>query len=101
MLGFKDYLNYQRQNGVSTSNNDEVQKHFNSYKIEHINHQAEQFFRQHKDECWFREKYDPQQAYRQKLESCGQAQAAASKFLEEFVDELLVKGETATLKPKA
>lgn len=78
-----------------------MQKHFNSYKHDHINHQAEVFFKQHKDDCWFREKYDPQQAYRQKLESCGQAQAAADKFMEEFVDELLVKGETFGSKPRA
>lgn len=44
LFPFKEFLNYQREHGISTHNHDEVQRSYNRYKEDHITRQAEVFF---------------------------------------------------------
>lgn len=66
----------------------DAQKHYDEYKAEHQKKQADIFFSSHKDQPWFREKYDPEESYKYKQEQIAQAQILARKFIEEFVDNI-------------
>ncbi|CAI5438810.1 unnamed protein product [Caenorhabditis angaria] len=74
MLTFKRFLATQ-DDDIS----DEVAvKKYNDYKIEYKKHQLERFFKAHKDEEWFKQKYNPQDA--QKITE------AHAKYLEKRIE---------------
>uniref|UniRef100_A0A1I7TK41 Serrate RNA effector molecule homolog n=2 Tax=Caenorhabditis tropicalis TaxID=1561998 RepID=A0A1I7TK41_9PELO len=62
LLTFKKFLGNQ-EDDISE---EEAIKKYNEYKSEHRKHQLERFFRAHKDEEWFRLKYKPEDAKKQK-----------------------------------
>ena len=71
LVTFKEFIQMQR--GGESFSHDDAQRLYDHYKSDHIDKQAEIFFTMHKDECWFREKYDPQQSYKWKQEIVLQA----------------------------
>lgn len=62
LLPFKKFLANQEDD---ISEEDAIKK-YNEYKCEHKKHQLERFFRAHKDEEWFRLKYKPEDAKKQR-----------------------------------
>ncbi|CAB3407324.1 unnamed protein product [Caenorhabditis bovis] len=70
---------------------EEALKKYNEYKAEHKKHQMERFFRSHKDEEWFRQKYNPED-----VKKVREAQLAnVNKRLEVF-NELKESGQLDT-----
>jgi len=64
MLSFKDFCAQQRP-GLSR---DELQDLFDQYKQDYEIFHAEIFFKEHREDCWFRERYDPETAYQWEIE---------------------------------
>ncbi|CAI2303972.1 unnamed protein product [Caenorhabditis sp. 36 PRJEB53466] len=58
LLSFKRFLG----NMEDDISQEEAIKKYNEYKSEHKKHQLERFFRSHKEEEWFRQKYNPSDA---------------------------------------
>lgn len=78
LLSFKTFMEMQSDN-IDIA---EAQKYYDDYRGEHQKKQSEIFFAMHRDEHWFREKYDPEQSYKWKAEQIAQSQSLARKFLE-------------------
>jgi len=61
---------------------EDAEKYYNEYKAVHDRKQSEIFFQMHKDEHWFREKYDPQLLFKWKNEQRKQGQMLSKKFFD-------------------
>ena len=58
LLPYKDFCQQQRQ-GLSR---DDLADLYDKYKSDYEIYHAEVFFKEHHDDCWFRERYDPESA---------------------------------------
>jgi len=59
----KEFENYQD----SRINRDEVNEAYNDYVAKYKREQEYEFYREHKTDPWFVEKYDPSEVYKWKL----------------------------------
>jgi len=81
LKSYKQFVELHTEEGMST---EELLKAYENYKIEHSKKQARSFFSEHKNDEWFREKYDPfyiEQKKNYKVEW-------AKKQLQSFEEEL-------------
>lgn len=62
----------------------DAEKYYAEYKKSHEKSQNENFFKMHKDEHWFKEKYHPEDSYQWQTERKVQAQLLAKKFFEQL-----------------
>lgn len=56
LVPYKAFVDMQRDNLSS----EEAQKFYDQYKADHNKKQADLFYDTHKNESWFKEKYDPE-----------------------------------------
>ena len=78
LLSYKAFMDMQ-ENPISMS---DAEKHYSKYKDAYERKQWEIFYQIHKDEHWFREKYDPQLQFKFKNDQMKQSQTLARRFME-------------------
>ncbi len=66
---------------------DELADLYEKYKSDYENYHAEIFFKEHQEDCWFVERYDPESALEWETERKVQSKDLAQKFVEFFIDE--------------
>ena len=83
LLSFKVFMEMQ-ENPISM---EDAEKYYNEYKTAHDRKQSEIFYQMHKEDHWFREKYDPQLLFKWKNEQKKQAQVLSKKFFDSLKNE--------------
>jgi len=78
LLNYKAFMDMQ-ENPINMT---DAEKYYSKYKDAHDRKQSEIFYQIHKDEHWFREKYDPQLLYKFKNDQIKQSQLLCKRFME-------------------
>ena len=78
LLSYKAFMDMQ-ENPINMA---DAEKYYSKYKDAYERKQWEIFFQIHKDEHWFREKYDPQLLFKFKNDQMKQSQTLAKRFFE-------------------
>ncbi len=65
LVTYKAFMEMQHDNVIDSH---DAQRMYDEYKTIHQEKQSKIFFDQHKNESWFREKYDPELSYKWKME---------------------------------
>ena len=82
-MTYKDFCQQQRA-GLSR---DDLADLYDRYKSDYEIYHAESFFKEHREDCWFRERYDPDIALQWEIERRGQSRDLSQKFVEFFIEE--------------
>ena len=83
LMTFKQFMDLQ-ENYIEMN---EAEKYYNEYKSAYERKQSEIFFKMHKDDHWFQEKYHPNLLYKFKQEQIKQSQMLAKRFNEGLENE--------------
>jgi len=81
ILTYKQFL--ETQESVSPN---EGEERYEKYKTEYKKKQLEKFFNAHKEEEWFKERYEPNFLEKRRSDKIEQAKATAEKFTQEFIN---------------
>jgi hypothetical protein len=84
LLHYKAFCEMQRH----SYSKEEFQRLYDEYKADYEEHHAQIFFKEHQNDCWFREKYDPVVSSEWDQERKNQSRALAEKFVEYFIDDV-------------
>ena len=83
LLPYKVFIEKQ---GLLSIDRSEQQALYDDYKSEYEKKQAEYFFEEHQNDCWMKEKYDPELSFKWQQEKQAQSRVIADKFVEFFVE---------------
>ena len=78
LLSYKAFMDMQ-ENPI---NMNDAEKYYSKYKDAYERKQCEIFYQIHKDEHWFREKYDPQLQFKFKNDQIKQSQTLSKRFMD-------------------